>query len=82
MHHVCPECSKSFYNEKGLKSQVVHTKERPYKCRFCEADFKYTGNKLNHDRGIHRKGRGSIGSANSRSPERINYIPDSSICIN
>ena len=58
MHPVCPECGKSFYQEKGLKShEVVHTNERPYKCHFCEADFKYTGNRLNDERSTHTQER-------------------------
>jgi hypothetical protein len=44
MHHVCPQCDKSFYKES----------ERPYQCRFCEADFKRESSGLNQERGLER----------------------------
>jgi hypothetical protein len=47
--------------ECGLElHEVVHTNERPYKCRFCEADYKHKTSRLNYERGVHTLERPSV----------------------
>ena len=51
---VCDECGKAFKNKNNCKvhHQLVHTKERPFKCSFegCSKSFAINYDRTNHER--------------------------------
>lgn len=51
--YQCPGCPKKLPRGKLLIHSVVHTKERPYSCQYCNTDFAQKGNVLQHIRNMH-----------------------------
>ncbi len=55
----CRLCFKKFSTKESLYAhQRSHTKERPYKCIFCTADFGYRTNLTKHLKTVHKKEKG------------------------
>lgn len=50
----CRFCGKLFQGRAQCEQhEVTHTKERPYKCSYCDLYFSKRGNTLKHERRIH-----------------------------
>ena len=51
---ACPQCDKKYKRKSDLRTHMrgIHTKETPYKCKFCEKSFHYSNSLASHI-GIH-----------------------------
>ena len=47
--HICSVCNKTFGSAYNLqRHMVVHTKEKPFKCDYCESSYTQSSKLKNH----------------------------------
>lgn len=51
---ICNLCNIQFKTSTNFqRHKIIHTKKRPYKCRYCNATYRRSDHKLRHERKIH-----------------------------